>query len=71
MTRETSSRRTLILGAAGIAASVPAATLLTPQAVMAANLAAGPGRAHRGPAHDWLSTFVVQKMKEDQRGQSR
>jgi hypothetical protein len=64
MSYEKPSRRNLILGAAALAA-LPATTLLTPQAVIAADAAAGPGKAHRGPAHDWLGAFVAKKMRED------
>jgi hypothetical protein len=71
MSKNLSSRRSVLLGAAGVTAAVPAAAILTPHDVIAANVTAGPGKAHHGPAHDWLATFVVQKMKEEQAGRAQ
>lgn len=61
MTKDTPSRRSLILGAAAAATTVPIATILTPEAVIAASTAAPPGTGHRGPAHDWLDAFAKKK----------
>lgn len=55
----TPSRRTLILGAAATAVVVP--KLLLPETVIASASAAPAGKAHRGPAHDWLDAFVAKK----------
>lgn len=55
------SRRGLILGAAAAATTVPAASLLLPQSVIEAAAAAPQGKGHRGPAHDWLDSFVAKK----------
>lgn len=71
MKHESPSRRSLILGAAAAAASVPAATMLTPQAVIAASAAAPAGRGHRGPAHDWLDAFAKKKEYGVDRGDKR
>lgn len=65
MSEPNTSRRNLILGTAGITASIPVATILTPDAVIAAEIAARPGRTHRGPAHDWLGAYVRRKLRED------
>lgn len=61
MKQDKTSRRSLILAAAAAAATVPAVTLLTPQAVIAASTATPTGKGHRGPAHDWLDAFVAKK----------
>ena len=56
------SRRTLILGAAATGVAAPlAASLLLPETVVAASLAAPQGKGHRGPAHDWLDGFAARK----------
>lgn len=60
-------RRTLILGAAATAVVVPATTLLSPRDVLEAAAAAPNGKGHRGPAHDWLDTFVSKKIREDKK----
>lgn len=67
MTNKKPNRRTLILGAAATAVAVPAATLLTPRDVLEAAVAAPNGKGHRGPAHDWLDTFVSKKVREDKK----
>ena len=66
---QTPSRRTLILGAAASAVVVP--KLLLPEAVIASASAAPAGKALRGPAHDWLDTFVAKKEYKSSRTDTR